>query len=637
MAISHDNCAPFLSATFLRIARRPTPVATIRNAIATELKNKTAGDKGVSVRRTIRKVDSPTFKDGSVDIGWIHYSESRRPAWYLGDDLTETREQVIFIVCKGDLIALVFSDSSLRASMIAEIRKQRTTAFTGLRVLSAKQINDGFVRNRVRTLWLSGAHRRTSTKADSKTLVGIELEAALDPLEDQSYYFSSVRSTHDGERFAAVAGSNVIVGANPRNARVWIGPSHGWDAFRATIEALIDAAAEAIAKPSAAGSPLPVLASPVDGLADAREPYDMAVIVAEAVSAGVEDSSEDSWFHEFSDAARFEIMPEAGSPSFTAEVFWGREPYGRLRYEFSAATDGSASVKASLMEWNKGKVHQEEIRKICANTDALTVYFDTGHTFSQGSFYETKFRDARFTDWRWVRLNGFNVDTEKPLIEKKLNVAGIGKPDDTSLFGFVARHWPNHSVRGSPTGWLLCDDGSMESADFLHFDEQANPPTLSLIHVKGSGSAASNRGLSVSDYEIVVGQAVKNLRYLDRTHIAEKLGLESSKKISSAVWHNGKRQKNRNEILKTLEKAGSNMKKAVYIIQPRVRKTVVDQISALIAEGKPNNSDVRRLQQLDMLLLAARAECLGLGAEFFVIGEDDTPWRIAAATEWNPR
>src|SRR4029077_19665969 len=26
----------------------------------------------------------------------------------------------------------------------------------------------------------------------------LELEAALDPLEDQSYYFSSVRSTHDG-------------------------------------------------------------------------------------------------------------------------------------------------------------------------------------------------------------------------------------------------------------------------------------------------------------------------------------------------------------------------------------------------------------------------------------------------------
>jgi hypothetical protein len=32
---------------------------------------------------------------------------------------------------------------------------------------------------------------------------------------------------------------------------------------------------------------------------------------------------------------------------------------------------------------------------------------------------------------------------------------------------------------------------------------------------------------------------------------------------------------------------------------------------------------VRRLQQLDTLLLAARAECFGLGAEFHVIGEDD--------------
>jgi hypothetical protein len=36
-----------------------------------------------------------------------------------------------------------------------------------------------------------------------------------------------------------------------------------------------------------------------------------------------------------------------------------------------------------------------------------------------------------------------------------------------------------------------------------------------------------------------------------------------------------------------------------------------------------SRADVRRLQQLDTLLLAARVECLGLGADFFVIGEDD--------------
>ena len=94
--------------------------------------------------------------------------------------------------------------------------------------MTAKQINDAFVGDRVRTLWLSGAHRRIATKADSKILTGIELEAALNPLEDQGYYFSSVRSTLNGAALAAAAGSSVVIGANPRNARVWLGPSKDW-------------------------------------------------------------------------------------------------------------------------------------------------------------------------------------------------------------------------------------------------------------------------------------------------------------------------------------------------------------------------------------------------------------------------
>jgi hypothetical protein len=248
----------------------------------------------------------------------------RSPAWYGGGDLGETYHHSIFIVKKGGVIALAFSDPALRNTIVADIRKQQVKLFRGLKLLTGKQINDAFVRARVRTLWLSGGHRRTSTKADSKILSGLELEAALDPLEDQSYYFSSVRSTHNGLTFDA-ARAGVIVGANPRNARVWIGPSKDWKTFISRIEALIDAAAGAIKAPSDVASHLPVLASPIDGIATAKEPYDMAIIVPEAVSAGVEDDRNDPWFHEFSDAARFGISPKTGSPSFAAEIFGGRK------------------------------------------------------------------------------------------------------------------------------------------------------------------------------------------------------------------------------------------------------------------------------------------------------------------------
>ena len=102
---------------------------------------------------------------------------------------------------------------------------------------------------------------------------------------------------------------------------------------------------------------------------------------------------------------------------------------------------------------------------------------------------------------------------------KKFDVAGIGDARDKSLFGLVVRHWPNLEERGEQTGWLVCDDGAMESADFIHLDEASEVPELTLIHVKGSGSKVEERGISVSDYEVVVGQAVKNLRHLDRVHL----------------------------------------------------------------------------------------------------------------------
>ncbi len=85
--------------------------------------------------------------------------------------------------------------------------------------------------------------------------------------------------------------------------------------------------------------------------------------------------------------------------------------------------------------------------------------------------YETRFRDAPFEVWRWARLNNIRLGAEKPLDGQKLLIPNIGDDNDTSLFGFVARHWPNIDNEGQPSGWLVCDDGSMDSADFIHFDD----------------------------------------------------------------------------------------------------------------------------------------------------------------------
>jgi hypothetical protein len=136
----------------------------------------------------------------------------------------------------------------------------------------------------------------------------------------------------------------------------------------------------------------------------------------------------------------------------------------------------------------------------------VKIYYDSGHTLAKGRFYENGFNDQPF-DWRFEPMAGFSIDREKPLIGRALGIAGIGRVQDKSLFGLVV-HQLFHM------GWLVCDDGSMELADFIHIDEATR--TITLVHAKGSGSTSPTREVSVWDYEVVVSQAVKNLRHLHR-------------------------------------------------------------------------------------------------------------------------
>ena len=143
MSISHDRCAPFISATLLQIEGRAAPnLSAIREAIVLQLKKNA---KSSTSTRKIYKVHPSIFSHGTVEVAWIHYSEIGPPAWYLGSDLKETRHHVVFLAQKGHVVALTFSDPVVRASTITEIRRRRTVTFGNLKVLTARQINDGFV------------------------------------------------------------------------------------------------------------------------------------------------------------------------------------------------------------------------------------------------------------------------------------------------------------------------------------------------------------------------------------------------------------------------------------------------------------------------------------------------------------
>jgi len=518
---------------------------------------------------------------------------------------------------------LLFSDNGLRGTVAKKILRATNGPFARIRRLSSSEINKAFVESQVRTLWLSGTHRRTAIKPDSKILSGLELETSLDPLGDQTYYFSSVRSTMSLSEQLPSA----VVGASPTGSRIWIGPTRSWEEFIVNVGLILDRAANCMNDATRADRPLPILASAITTLDGIEQPYDLAFIVPEQVNDGAGHAGEDElrWLQQFGDAARFEITATAGSAGFEAEVYWADVRLGRLAYEFEQTLGSDVRLKIRKVDGFDNEDRDAEILKICRQPDNITVYFDTGHTLSRGHFYETRFRDARFSDWQWVSMahDGTAFWQEKPLDGKRFAVENTGNAQDNSLFGMVARHWPNLEERGQQTGWLVCDDGAMESADFIHVNDVSDPPELTLIHVKGSGSNNADRGLSVSDYEVVVGQAIKNLRHVDRGLLREKLAANAEGVLQNAVWHDGQRQENRGALLAMLDGLGSNLKTKVVVFQPRVRRSVFNNIRDKMDNGNLADSDVRRMQQLDALLLGARSDCFSLGADFCVIADED--------------
>ena len=623
MAVSYKHCAPFLSATLFH-TKRTTAAFTgeLRGAVIAVLSSSSGG--AGTVERSVRRPLPRTRTSGDLDISWLTYEEHRSPAWYTAGDLTDTHHHFIAICRKGKLVSMTFSDTGARNIVMRAITRAEVAAMRNLTPLSAGEIESAFVGGQIKTLWLGGAHRRSIVKPDAKVLSGLELGSALDPLEDQSYYFSSVRSTSSSQRLVSKAGEAVI-GASPRHARIWIGPTRSWDEFAERIELILDEAEAKIAEGSPATPAVPILAQTAGDISEVEQPYDMAVIVPELTLAGVDsDGSGERWLQQFGDVACFDVLPKQGSPDFEADIYWGDEHLGRLIYSFERRSRGDIRLKVDKQEWRDTE-HQQDLIRICRNPDYLTIYFDTGHTFSRGHFYKTQFRDARFDDWEWVAMGPepINVRLEKPLDGRRFAVENIGNPEDDSLFGLVARNWPDLRGRGPGTGWLVCDDGAMESADFIHFDETMDPPHLTLIHVKGSHSDAINRSVSVSDYEIVVGQAVKNLRHIDRGLLTDKLENNQYGVLRDAVWRDGVRQQDRSGVLQALANTGSNLEKTVVILQPRVRRSVYNEIRTRMDSGDDPNAEVRRMQQLDALLLGARSACYGLGAHFKVIAEDD--------------
>lgn len=131
-------------------------------------------------------------------------------------------------------------------------------------------------------IWLLGIHGKNTFKADSKVLGGRSVAESLDPLEDQSYMMSAVRT--------AVGNKNKTIGLNPFKSSVWKGPCKDWGTFeKNVIEILDNLNSNRLNNPS----PIGILASPINNLNNVKDAYDFSIIDPETLSYEMSTSKSD--------------------------------------------------------------------------------------------------------------------------------------------------------------------------------------------------------------------------------------------------------------------------------------------------------------------------------------------------------
>jgi len=587
MALSIQELRPYSSLLLARATSR-RPSHHLLNAILDDIADLLAlGNAPASLRRLIQR-GAPADVQG-LAVAFLHYVETVQATWTTNPTVTDTINHLVLACIHGQHGALLLSDSTRRAPVSREFGSSARQGLGELREIEPALLNAAFVRGEARTLWLSGTHRSTSVKADAKILSGRDLRDALDPLGDQTYVFTAARIA------GAVGGLRLPVGCSPRQSRIWVGANRSFDEFCATARSVLQRL-EATATPIEA--PLPIVAVPCMTATGVARAFDVVLEPAELLADdGSLDPETRQTMELWANRSSVEVTRTAGA-DFEAKVVLDGGVIGTLEFRVDLTNPRRVGLAVTGTP-RPGHEHQHrEACTVYGRRAWVKIRYESGHTLSDGSLTEVRHRDIPFEAFDGVDFAGFDVSCEKP---EPLSAIG----SQTSLFC-----WVRKTMRA---GWLACDDGAMEIGDFVRLEQAGGGPALSLIHVKGAKSSAANRQISVSAYEVVTAQAIKNLRHLDRLNLEEGLADGLKRKIGTLVWRGG-RAANRQAMIRAIRRIGIDYGRRVLIVQPHLTKARVSH-----ARSHPKSVDAARLRQLDTLLIGAQADCRALGAELRVI------------------
>lgn len=583
--IFYNSLKPYVSLTMGRV----------RKLNAAEALEQAKGDIEAILTnqyRTSAVQSWPILGKAGCQLAALSYIRDVAPSWTDHSELLDRQHHLVLFVFRKRCLAIAATDPKLKGPIASQLFGDPGDIglSSWLEPISRKVLAAAFLTGgQAKTLWLSGIHRRSVTKADAKTLAGMDLDYSLDPFDDQSFFWSAARSRN--------VDMALTVGASPRSSRVWTGPSQSIKGFAQTAASLIDA----IVDSKVGDEPFRFLATPSESLdpAKVKNGYELSILPPNMLDDGEEDA--DAVNADIDLILSSNVVAQKGQDaSLDLTIEHHGEPIGSFTLEVTVGSDGKAKLKAVDTQCLDNERSEEfnRMRTLIANGTGVNIRYDSGHSIMDRQVFIVRPPSVPFEHFEPRDFSGFNLKKEKPS-----DLTKIGQ--EKSLFCWVQR---THS------GWLACDDGANEKADFIHLDDTSDPPTLSLIHVKAAKSKSENRRVSVAAYEVVAAQAIKNLQWLDRESLVN--GLRQSARAANHWWFDGQSTK-KDDFVAAIEALGDNFQRKVVIVQPHVTTKAHKRAKEAI-------SGVNKLgfNQLNTLLASAWRSCNGLGAEFLVIWSD---------------
>jgi hypothetical protein len=536
------------------------------------------------------------------DIWAFIYRRDLVPGWsVIGAGYSDTEYELGVVIRRNNLIA-IHCNASLRATIQTWLDKLRPS----LERVSPEILNGAFLKGEAKGLWLRGAHTPTTSKPDSKVVSGRRLQDSLNPFEDGGFALTAARASIEASADLRVFSGTV--GTTPNRSVIWNKPTGSFGEFVTLVAEVLSLIEDTATIGGAVEQPYPMLAVELTDLSAVSDAFDIIVARVDDVPASADIDQDRLDAVAVLEDASFTVHGISGSANFVLDVGYEGAFAGSLRC--AVVEDRNVFKFEFGYEPTRTPTNPEVARYILDaleySTDLLSVYYDSGHMLDGHSIWHRQVRSAPFPNWNFSDFSGYDITLEKPCKGgSDLIHSMIGMDGDISLFAWVVARYSS--------GWLICDDGPGEVADFVHLAPNGD---LRLIHVKAADSKDSSRRPAVGAYEVVASQATKNLGYLDLDTLHTRLASSSVK--NPASWTDGTRVPDRTEFLELLQCCGAREKKFVEIVQPHISEPMY--LKSQTRGRAPANADEYRMMLLETLLNSTRGPITGLGAELVVIG-----------------